>query len=49
MTHVLEVDLHDRRTEQDIVTWFGEPIGQPHTDAGVHMKVPFTHRVYAFD
>lgn len=36
-------------TEQVIITQFGEPVGQPHTDPGLHMKVPFIQTVHAFD
>jgi membrane protease subunit HflC len=36
-------------TEQAIITQFGEPVGQPHTDPGLHVKVPFIQTVYAFD
>ncbi|MCX6551923.1 MAG: protease modulator HflC, partial [Acidobacteria bacterium] len=36
-------------TEQVIITQFGEPVGQPHTDPGLHMKVPFIQTVHVFD
>jgi len=36
-------------TEQVIITQFGEPIGQPHTDPGLHVKVPFIQTVHAFE
>ena len=35
--------------EQVIITQFGEPVGAPHTDPGLHLKVPFIQTVYAFD
>jgi membrane protease subunit HflC len=36
-------------TEQAIITQFGEPVGQPHADAGLHVKVPFIQTVHIFD
>jgi membrane protease subunit HflC len=36
-------------TEQVIITQFGEPIGAPHTDPGLHLKVPFIQQVNSFD
>ncbi|MGE5198410.1 MAG: protease modulator HflC [Rhodospirillaceae bacterium] len=36
-------------TEQVIITQFGEPVGQPHTDPGLHMKVPFIQQVHTFE
>ncbi len=36
-------------TEQVIITQFGEPVGTPHTDPGLHMKVPFIQTVHAFE
>ena len=36
-------------TEQVIITQFGEPVGQPHTDPGLHVKVPFIQTVHVFD
>jgi modulator of FtsH protease HflC len=36
-------------TEQVIITQFGEPVGQPHLDPGLHLKVPFIQTVHAFD
>ena len=36
-------------TEQVIITQFGEPVGSPHTDAGLHAKVPFIQTVHAFE
>ncbi len=35
--------------EQVIITMFGEPIGQPVTEAGLHFKLPFFHKVHRFD
>lgn len=34
-----------QETEQAIITEFGNPIGQPVTDAGLHFKVPITQEV----
>ncbi len=31
--------------EQVIITQFGKPIGKPVTEAGLHLKAPFIHRV----
>ena len=36
-------------TEQVIITQFGEPVGTPHTDPGLHLKVPFIQTVHAFE
>jgi modulator of FtsH protease HflC len=36
-------------TEQVIITQFGEPIGAPHTDPGLHVKVPFIQQANTFD
>jgi membrane protease subunit HflC len=36
-------------TEQVIITQFGEPVGRPHTDPGLHVKVPFIQTVHVFD
>ncbi len=36
-------------THQAIVTQFGEPVGKPITDAGLHLKVPFTQTVHRFE
>ena len=36
-------------TEQVIITQFGEPVGQPHTDPGLHVKVPFIQQVHTFE
>ncbi len=36
-------------TEQAIITQFGEPIGKPIRDAGLHIKTPFIQKVTIFD
>jgi modulator of FtsH protease HflC len=36
-------------TEQVIITQFGDPVGGPHTDPGLHMKVPFIQTVHTFE
>jgi membrane protease subunit HflC len=36
-------------TEQVIVTQFGEIVGAPVTQAGLHFKVPFTQDLWSFD
>ena len=36
-------------TEQVIITQFGEPVGQPHTDPGLHVKVPFIQQIHTFE
>jgi len=36
-------------TEQAIITQFGEPVGAPRTEPGLHMKVPFIQRVHTFE
>ena len=36
-------------TEQVIVTQFGNPIGDPVTAAGVHVKMPFIQKANFFD
>jgi modulator of FtsH protease HflC len=35
--------------QQAIVVQFGRPIGQPVTEAGLHMKLPFVHEVRRFE
>ncbi len=35
--------------EQVIITQFGEPMGEPITDPGLHLKVPFIQKVNRFD
>ncbi|CAN5632463.1 protease modulator HflC [soil metagenome] len=37
------------QTEQVIITQFGRPIGQPITEPGLHMKVPFIQAVNRLD
>jgi len=36
-------------TEQVVITQFGEPIGKPVTQAGLHVKVPFAQDANVFD
>lgn len=36
-------------TEQVIITQFGEPVGDPITDPGLHFKVPFIQKANYFD
>ena len=36
-------------TEQVVITQFGQPIGRPVTQAGLHIKVPFAQEVNVFD
>lgn len=36
-------------TEQVVITQFGEPIGQPITTAGLHVKIPFAQEANVFD
>ena len=36
-------------TEQVIITQFGEPVGKPHTEPGLHVKVPFIQQVHTFE
>ncbi len=36
-------------TEQVIITRFGEPMGRPITEAGLHLKVPFVQDVNRFE
>ncbi|HPG41636.1 MAG TPA: protease modulator HflC [bacterium] len=36
-------------TRQAIITQFGEPVGQPITKAGLHIKVPFIQKVSLFE
>jgi modulator of FtsH protease HflC len=37
------------QTEQVIITQFGEPVGQPTTEPGLHFKVPFVQTVNTLD
>jgi len=36
-------------TKQAIVTQFGKPVGDPRTEPGINLKVPFLHKVQFFD
>ncbi len=36
-------------TEQVVITQFGKPVGRPITTPGLHLKVPFTQTVHAFE
>ncbi|MDZ7268359.1 MAG: protease modulator HflC [candidate division KSB1 bacterium] len=36
-------------TEQAIITQFGQPVGRPVRDAGLHVKLPFIQKVTFFD
>ncbi len=36
-------------TQQVIITQFGEPVGQPVTNPGLHFKIPFTQNANYFD
>ena len=36
-------------TQQVIITQFGEPVGQPVTNPGLHFKIPFTQDANYFD
>lgn len=35
--------------QQVIITQFGDPVGGPITDAGLHMKIPFIQKVHFFE
>ncbi len=35
--------------EQVIITQFGQPVGDPITDAGLHFKVPFIQQIHSFE
>lgn len=37
------------KTEQAIVTQFGDPIGEPITEPGLNFKIPFIQQVHYFD
>jgi modulator of FtsH protease HflC len=37
------------QVEQAIITQFGEPVGEPITEPGLHWKLPFVQKVYRFD
>mgnify|MGYP000742914572 FL=1 len=36
-------------TKQVVITQFGEPIGEPITDAGLHFKMPFIQQAHYFE
>ncbi|MBU4304995.1 MAG: protease modulator HflC [Candidatus Omnitrophica bacterium] len=36
-------------TQQVVITQFGQPIGKPITNAGLHFKMPFIHQATYFD
>jgi membrane protease subunit HflC len=36
-------------TEQVIITQFGKPVGNPHTEPGLHIKIPFIQTVHTFE
>ena len=36
-------------TEQAIITQFGEPVGEPVTEPGLHFKIPIIRKVHRFD
>lgn len=36
-------------TKQVVITQFGEPIGDPITEAGLHVKIPFIQQANSFD
>lgn len=38
-----------REWEQVIITQFGQPVGAPHTEPGLHFKAPLIHRVHRLD
>lgn len=35
--------------EQVIITQFGQPVGDPVTEAGLHFKIPFIQQIHSFD
>jgi len=37
------------QTQQVVITQFGEPIGDPITDPGLHLKIPFIQKVNYFE
>ena len=37
------------KTEQVVVTQFGDPVGEPITEAGLHFKLPFVQEAHVFD
>ncbi len=38
-----------QETEQAVITQFGQPVGDPIRDAGLHFKIPFVQTVNGFD
>ncbi len=36
-------------TEQVVITQFGDPVGDPITEAGIHIKIPFVQKANFFD
>jgi modulator of FtsH protease HflC len=38
-----------QETEQVVLTQFGKPVGKPITKPGLKMKMPFIHKVHAFE
>ena len=36
-------------TKQVLITQFGKPVGEPKTEAGLHFRLPFVHKVNEFD
>ncbi|NIS24040.1 protease modulator HflC, partial [candidate division KSB1 bacterium] len=36
-------------TEQAVIVQFGDPVGEPITDAGLHFKLPFIQEVKRFE
>ena len=36
-------------TEQALITQFGEPVGEPITEAGLHWRTPFVQKVHRFE
>ncbi|MCK4419219.1 protease modulator HflC, partial [Candidatus Aerophobetes bacterium] len=37
------------QTEQVVITQFGEPIGEPITEPGLHFKTPFIQKINSFE
>ena len=37
------------QTQQVVITQFGQPIGRPITEAGLHFKIPFIRQANYFD
>jgi len=37
------------QTEQVIITQFGQPVGDPITEPGLHFKIPFVQSVNSLD